>query len=258
MANFGVLSFVFPAWNEEEMLAHTVLAATEAGEQLIGAGEVERYEIILVDDGSTDRTPALADELAVVDPDHVRAVHHERNRGLGATVRTGLDHAIGDLVLYTDADLPFDLLLLHKAFRLLRIYDADIVSMYRFDRTSEGPKRYLYSHLYNWLVRTTLNVRLRDVNFAGKLIRRDVLERVDLRSEGSFVDVELMSQAQRLGFNIIQFGVDYFPRTRGASTLAAPTVIVGIVRDLFAERARLRRVRPLTDEELHARRHETR
>jgi glycosyltransferase involved in cell wall biosynthesis len=176
-------------------------------------------------------------------------VHHERNRGLGASVRSGFDAAKGDAILYTDADLPFDLLLLQKAFRLLRIYDADIVSMYRFDRTAEGPKRYLYSHLYNWLVRSLLGVRLRDVNFAGKLIRREVLDHVDLRSEGSFVDVELMAQAVRLGFNIIQFGVDYFPRTRGTSTLADPGVIAGIIGDLTKERARLRRVQPLPAEQ---------
>jgi len=242
-ADFQLLSFVFPAWNEEEMISQTVVAATEAGEELIAQHEVADYEIVLVDDGSSDRTPALIDELAAADT-HVRAVHHERNRGLGASVRSGFDAAKGDAILYTDADLPFDLLLLQKAFRLLRIYDADIVSMYRFDRTAEGPKRYLYSHLYNWLVRSLLGVRLRDVNFAGKLIRREVLDHVDLRSEGSFVDVELMAQAVRLGFNIIQFGVDYFPRARGASTLSSPTVIVKMLRELSTIVPSIRAVRP--------------
>ncbi len=226
------------------MLPQTVAAATEAGAALVDADEAGSYEIVLVDDGSSDGTPALADRLADADP-HVRVVHHTHNRGLGASVRSGFDAARGDVILYTDADLPFDLLLLHKALRLLRIYDADIVSMYRFDRTAEGPKRYLFSHVYNWLVRYSLDLRLRDVNFAGKLIRREVLEHVDLRSEGSFVDVELMAQAVRRGFNIIQFGVDYFPRTRGTSTLAAPKVIAGIVGDLWSERSRLRRVQPL-------------
>ena len=256
MANFDLLSFVFPAWNEQEMLPSTVTAATEAGSQLVDTGEIANYEIILVDDGSSDRTPELVDELELADP-HVRAVHHRHNRGLGATVRTGLEHANGDIVLYTDADLPFDLVLLHKAMRLLRIYDADIVSMYRFDRTAEGPKRYIYSHLYNWLVRTALNVRLRDVNFAGKLIRRGVLDEVELVSEGSFIDVELMVQAERLGFTIIQFGVDYFSRTRGESTLAAPGVIVGIIKELGQQRRRLREVQPLTREQLLARRNTT-
>ena len=226
------------------MLRHTVAAATEAGSQLVDAGEVGSYEIVLVDDGSTDATPGLIDELAAADG-HVVAVHHEQNRGLGATIRTGFGAATGDIVCYTDTDLPFDLLLLAKAFRLLRIYDADIVSMYRFDRTAEGPKRYWFSHLYNWLVRYSLDVKLRDVNFAGKLIRRDVLDHVDLRSEGSFLDVELIAQAQRLGYGIIQFGVDYFPRTRGDSTLAAPGVIVKIISELARERRRLREIRPL-------------
>ncbi len=226
------------------MLDQTVPAATEAGEHLVEAGELDDYEIVLVDDGSTDGTGALIDEMAAADV-HVQAVHHAHNRGLGAAIRSGFSAATGDIICYTDADLPFDLLLLGKAFRLLRIYDADIVSMYRFDRTAEGPKRYWFSHLYNWLVRYTLDVKLRDVNFAGKLIRRDVLDHTELRSEGSFLDVELIAQAQRLGYGIIQFGVDYFPRTRGESTLAAPSVILQIVRELRRERARLRGVEPL-------------
>ena len=170
-ADFQLLSFVFPAWNEEEMISQTVVAATEAGQELIAQHEVADYEIVLVDDGSSDGTPALIDELAAADT-HVRAVHHERNRGLGASVRSGFDAAKGDAILYTDADLPFDLLLLQKAFRLLRIYDADIVSMYRFDRTAEGPKRYLYSHLYNWLVRSWGGGRRRDEKKARKHKRR--------------------------------------------------------------------------------------
>ncbi len=230
------------------MLAQTMVAATEAGVHLVEAGEIGDYEIVLVDDGSTDRTGSIIDELAAGD-ERVVAVRHGHNRGLGAAIRSGFDAASGDIVCYTDTDLPFDLLLLAKAFRLLRIYDADIVSMYRFDRTAEGPKRYWFSHLYNWLVRYALDVKLRDVNFAGKLIRRDVLDRVDLRSEGSFLDVELIAQAQRLGFGIIQFGVDYFPRTRGDSTLAAPGVIVKILSELRRERRRLRGVEPLSPAE---------
>lgn len=245
----GLFSFVFPAWNEEEMIVQTVMAAHDVGRHLVAEGEIDNYEIVVVDDGSTDQTAAVIDELAVRDR-HVRAFHHKVNRGLGGTVRTGLEASKGDVVLYTDADLPFDLVAARKALRLMRIYDADIVSMYRFDRTAEGPKRLVYSYLYNLLVRTTLDVRLRDVNFAGKLFRRNVLDKVQLQSEGSFVDVELMVKAQRMGFSIIQFGVDYFARTRGESTLAAPGVIVGIIRELSQQRKQLRSVRRLSAEEL--------
>ena len=94
--------------------------------------------------------------------------------------------------LYTGADLPFDLGETAKALRLMDTYDADIVAAYRFDRTGEGPRRFVYSYVYNSMVKAAFGVRVRDVNFSAKLIRREVLDAVSLRSEGSFVDVELL------------------------------------------------------------------
>jgi glycosyltransferase involved in cell wall biosynthesis len=245
-ATFESLTLFFPMWNEEEMIDRTVEAAREIGDDLVANGEVGTYEILLVDDASTDATGKMADELAVADP-RVRVIHHPVNRKLGASVRTGLAEATGELVLYTDADMPFDLADLHKALRLMRIYDADIVSAYRFDRTGEGAKRALYSHAYNSLVKGLLRLRIRDVNFAFKVVRREVLEHIELQSEGSFIDVELLAKAQRRGFHIIQFGVDYFPRARGTSTLSSPAVIVKIVKELAAVLPSLRRVEPLPE-----------
>lgn len=235
------LSIFFPAWNEEAGLERTVLAALEAGARVQAAGEVAGFEVVIVDDASTDATGAIADRLAA-DDERVRVVHHERNRGLGGAIRTGLASATGDLVLYTDADLPFDLMELDKALRVARVYDADVVALYRLDRTGEGPRRFVYSYLYNHLVRLLFGLRVRDVNFAGKLLRRRVLEAVDLRSEGSFIDVELLVSAQRRGFTIMQFGVDYFPRTRGVSTLSSWPVIFGIVREMRTLRRQLNAV----------------
>jgi hypothetical protein len=149
-------------------------------------------------------------------------------------------------VLYTDADLPFDLAELDKAVRVSRLYDADVVSLYRLDRTGEGPRRFVYSYIYNHLVRLLFGLRVRDVNFAGKLVSRRVLDAIDLRSEGSFIDVELLVQAQRRGFNIMQFGVDYFPRTRGVSTLSSWPVIFGIGRELLQLRRQLAGITPAT------------
>ncbi len=153
-------------------------------------------------------------------------------------------------MLYTDADMPFDLADLGKALRLMHVYDADIVSAYRFDRTGEGAKRALYSHVYNSLVKTLFRLRIRDVNFAFKLIRREVLDHLELVSEGSFIDVELLAKAQRLGFYIIQFGVDYFPRERGTSTLSSPKVIVKILRELLQLLPSVRKVEPLPEHQL--------
>lgn len=245
MAAHESLTLFFPMWNEEEMIGRTVAAALEIGEELLLAQHIGDFEVLLVDDASTDDTPALAAALAE-EHERVRVVTHEVNRKLGGSIRTGLAEAKGDLVLYTDADMPFDLAQLHKALRLADIYDADIVSAYRHDRTGEGAKRAMYSHVYNTLVRVALGLKIRDVNFAFKLIRRRVLDHLDLRSEGSFIDVELLAKTQRMGFHVIQFGVDYFPRARGTSTLSSPAVIVKILREFSALYRDVRATKPVT------------
>jgi hypothetical protein len=239
VSHFGRLTIFFPAWNEEGTIERAVAAAHDVGEDLVADDEIEGLEILIIDDASTDSTPAIADKLAAR-YDDVRVVHHARNRGLGGSLKTGFAEATGELVLYTDADLPFDLAEARKAVRLLRIYEADLVSAFRFDRTGEGPRRLIYSYVYNQLIRTTLGLRVRDVNFAFKLVRQRVLEHVELHSEGSFIDVELLARAHRLGFHIVQFGVDYFPRTRGISTLSSPSVILTMLRELRALGSELR------------------
>ena len=96
--------------------------------------------MLIIDDASTDATGEIADELAAADP-HVRVVHHPVNRKLGGSLKTGFAEATGELILYTDADLPFDMDELHKAVPPDAHYEADIVSAYRFDRTGEGSVR---------------------------------------------------------------------------------------------------------------------
>jgi glycosyltransferase involved in cell wall biosynthesis len=228
-------------WNEEEYIHRALDAAREACETLIALGEVGDYELLIVNDASTDATGRIADELAAADP-RVRVVHHPVNRKLGGSLKTGYANARGELVLYSDADLPFDMDELIKACRVMRHYEADLVSAYRLDRTGEGYVRTIYSFFYNSLVRLLFGVRIRDVNFAFKLCHRRLLDKVQLRSEGSFIDAELVVSAVGHGFKVVQFGVDYFPRTRGVSTLSSPTVILKILREMFALRGELRSI----------------
>jgi glycosyltransferase involved in cell wall biosynthesis len=237
------LSIFFPMWNEEAYIHRTVDAAREVADELLAAGSISDYEIIIVDDCSTDRTGALADALAAADR-HIRVVHHPVNRKLGGSIKSGFAAATGDLVLYTDADLPFDMSELHKAVRLMRYYEADIVSAYRFDRVGEGSSRAIYTFFYNVLIRRLFGVRLRDINFAFKLCRREIFDDISLKSEGSFIDAELIIRAKRLGYHVIQFGVDYFPRTRGESTLSSLSVIRRIVSEMLSLRSELRTLTP--------------
>ena len=243
-SSFRKLSVFFPMWNEENYIDRAIDAAREECEELIRSGEIADYELIVVNDASTDDTGVIADKLAANDP-RIRVVHHDVNRKLGGSMKSGFAAAEGDLVLYTDADLPFDMHDVHRAIRLLRYYDADVVSAYRFDRTGEGYVRTVYSFFYNMLVRVLFGVRMRDINFAFKLCRMHIFEHVTLKSEGSFIDAELVVRAKKLGYTVVQFGTDYFPRTRGVSTLSSPQVIVNILREAWALRKEIRKITPL-------------
>jgi len=244
MAHFDTLTIFYPMWNEAESIRRAVAAGIEAGERLVADGEIESFDILIIDDASTDETGALADKLTAEDQ-RVSVVHHPVNRKLGGSLKTGFTRATGDLILYTDADLPFDMAEVSKAVRLMRIYDADIVSAYRLDRTGEGPRRLVYSYAYNQLIQLLFGLRLRDMNFSFKLCHRSMFDHVELKSEGSFIDVELLARAQRLGYTIVQFGVDYFPRTRGISTLSSNAVIAHLVSEMIGLRSELKALTPL-------------
>lgn len=241
---FGLLSIFFPMWNEQAYIHRALAAAKEVCELLVEAQDIKNYELIVIDDASTDATPQLADELAHADP-HVRVVHHAENRKLGGSIKSGFAAAQGDVVLYTDADLPFEMLELVRAIRVLRHYNADMVSAYRLDRTGEGTRRAVYSWGYNRLIQVSFRSRVRDVNFAFKLCRRRMLEHIDLVSQGSFIDAELVIRAHRMGFQIVQIGVDYFPRTRGVSTLSSPAVIATMLAEMRSLRRELKSLIPV-------------
>src|SRR5262249_25522432 len=142
------------------------------------------------------------------------------------SIKTGLSASTKDVVVYSDADLPFDLDEIERALHLMEYLEADMICAFRFDRTSEGVKRIVYSYVYNTLIRNLFDVQMKDINFSFKVIHRRVLEAIELKAEGSFIDAELVVKAIRRGFRVFQMGVDYFPRTRGVSTLASPQVIL--------------------------------
>lgn len=229
------ISLVIPMYEEEGNIEHAIATAVDALEG-------QDYEIVVVDDASTDGGPAIVRCLAERNA-RIRVIRHERNRRLGGSLRTGFAAARGDLVLYMDADLPFDPHEIPRAVRALDVSRADMIAAYRIDRTMEGLRRAIYSYAYNGLIGLLFGWPHRDINFSFKLMRREVLEAVELRSEGSLIDAELVVKAKNLGFTIQQLGLDYFPRTRGRSHLAGLDVVAKILRELVRLYPEMRRPR---------------
>src|SRR5437764_12260805 len=173
------VSIVYPMFNEEENIERAVHFA-----EVVLTDMTSDYEVLIVNDASTDRSAEVAEALARANP-YVKVFHHERNLKLGGALRTGFSNATKELVFYCDSDLPVDLTELNRAVHIMEFTRSDIVSAFRFDRTAEGPLRTVYSAGYNLILRSRSPVRVKDINFSFKLFKREVLNKVALESEGS-------------------------------------------------------------------------
>jgi glycosyltransferase involved in cell wall biosynthesis/GT2 family glycosyltransferase len=230
------ISVVFPAYNEEENIARAVEQAVSFLELLF-----TDWEVIVVDDGSRDKTVQIVDALARRDP-RIVALHHPRNRGYGAALRSGIQAARKDLVFFCDSDLQFhitELLLL-----LAWIEQYDLVIGYR-GRRMDAVHRKVNAWGWRTLVRLLLGLSVRDIDCAFKLFRRDVFKYISIESVGAMVNTEILVQAVRMGFKIKEVPVTHFPRTRGTQTGANLRVIAKAFRELFRLYFKLRDVKQI-------------
>ena len=224
------LSVVFPVFNEEDYIKKTVTKTLEVIKDI-----TNNYEIIIVNDASTDSSGEIAEGLLKQNP-CIKAVHHKKNRKLGGSLKTGFKLASKKFVLYSDIDMPFDLEEIKRAVNILFEEKADFVSAYRINRKDEGLKRYIYSMAYNAFIKVLFGLGVRDINFSFKLIRSDLLKKLDLRSEGSFIDAEMLIKARRNRAKIAQFGTSYYPRQNGSSRLSSLSVILKFFQETIAFR----------------------
>jgi len=215
---------VLPCHQEEANVERVVLEAVQVGREV--AGELE---VIVVDDGSTDRTRARALALAERLPE-VRVVGHETNRGYGAALRRGFETARHAWIFYTDGDGQFDLSELPRVLTVLEGHD--VVSAYRIARR-DGLGRYLNGVAWTALVNSLLGLGVRDVNCAFKVFPRALLDRTPTSSDGALVCAELLHAARRAGLSIGQVGVRHLPRVGGRQTGAHPRVILKAFMELF-------------------------
>ena len=226
------LSVVLPCFNEEGNLEAMVRGALVAAAQV-----TEDYEVLIVDDGSTDHTAEIGAALAEGHP-RVRFVMHLTNRGYGAAVRTGIAACRMPYVLLTDADLQFDLGELESF--LPRLGEADVVVGYRL-RRNDPPSRRLAASGWNWLVRMLYGLPFRDVDCAFKLFPRELLQHLELHSSGAVFSTELLVRACESGAGVSEVGVHHFKRVSGRASGGNPRVVMRAFRELLRLHPSLRR-----------------
>jgi glycosyltransferase involved in cell wall biosynthesis len=228
------LSYFFPAHNEEANLEGLVDEALATLPRL-----AENFEIIAVNDGSTDGTQALADALTAAHPGIVRAVHHPTNLGYGAALRSGFAASRYDLVAFTDGDRQFKIADIGRlTTRLAEADRPDVVVGFRIKR-ADPLVRTLYARAYRLANRIFFRLKVTDVDCACKLFRREALEGLRVESGGAFFSAEMIIKLRAAGRSVVEVGVPHYPRTAGSATGARPQVVLRAIRDFWALRLRM-------------------
>jgi glycosyltransferase involved in cell wall biosynthesis len=224
------LTFFFPAFNEEENVESTVARAlTEIGPM------VDSLEVLIVDDGSTDRTPQLADALVAAEP-RVRVVH-QPNRGYGGALRAGFEHAAGELICFSDGDLQFDLAEMSILLERLRASERPVQAVIGYRKRRRDPfHRIVIAKTYNAIVSLLFGLHARDIDCAMKLFRRELFVGLPLDAEGPFLSAELLIKLRARGARMAQVGVTHYPRAAGTNTGASFGKILRTLRDIWGLR----------------------
>ena len=203
------LSIFFPAYNDSGTIASLVITALRTARKL-----TSNHEVIVVNDGSKDRTAEIIDELASIYP-QVRVVHHEKNRGYGGALRTGFATATRELVFYTDGDAQYDPAEMEA---LWRRFDSsvDLVNGYKISR-SDPLHRIVIGRIYHHAVKLLFGLTVRDVDCDFRMMRRSIFDSVRLEKNSGVICLEMMKKITDGGFHIVEVPVHHYHRAYGKS-----------------------------------------
>jgi len=235
----GMISLVLPAHNEEP----NIRAVVEDAVRVLPTA-FTRFEVIVVNDGSKDRTLEIAEQLSNEDF-HVRVVNHPINRGYGAALTSGFNAARGDYVMFMDSDRQFDINDVHRLTPYVE--DYDIVAGYRIKR-NDPAHRLLNAAIFGLAVRLMFDIQVRDIDCAFKIFHADVLKDINLECPGALINTEILAKARVRGATITQVGVNHYPRLEGEQSGANLKVVIRAFREILRLWWRMRTYIPPTGE----------
>lgn len=220
------LSVFFPCINEEGNLESLISKAEVVLKQL-----KIKYEIIIVNDGSKDKTGQIADDLAKHNP-NIKVIHHPKNLGYGEALKSGFYNARFDTIVYTDGDRQFDFAEVTKFLEAIK--NHDLVIGYRIKR-KDPLFRILFKEGWKLSLYTFFGLTLKDVDCGFKMVRREVLQKITRleSNRGAMINAEIAIKTKKAGFKITQVGVTHYPRTSGQPTGANIKVIIKSYLDLL-------------------------
>ena len=223
--NLTSVSFVIPMYNESKSIRKTVESLTKIAKRLS-----DNYEIIIANDGSTDNSGDIIDEIARNDA-HVKPVHLSKNTKFGGAFAKGIKKASKEIIIYTDSDLPIKSSDVDSALLLLE--KGDIVNAYSTIKKGETLKRVIMSKVYNFLIQLFFRANIKDINSGFKIYKTKIFEDMELKSKSPFIDVEIFIKAIRKGAVIKQYPIVFRQRDEGKSYISRPAVILKTLIDMM-------------------------
>lgn len=208
MEKLSSVSFFCPAYHDEENISLVIKDVDELLKKI-----AKKYEIIVVEDCSPDRTGEVADELAKKYK-NMKVIHHKKNKGYGGALKTGFANSKYDYVMYTDGDNQYNVFEFNNLIPLLK--DGDLVAGY-VTKKAVSKKRRLQSEIYNLCILFLFGFYFRDINCSMKIFKRKVLDSIEIKSESAFIDAEIIIKARRKNFKIKRKKVTHQPRLHGVA-----------------------------------------
>jgi glycosyltransferase involved in cell wall biosynthesis len=221
------ITLFFPVFNDER----TVRTVAEKSLEVLSE-VAARYEVLIIDDASPDRSGEIADELAR-EHECVRAIHHERHRGYGQAIRSGFANARYEWICLTDGDDEYDVFDLEKLIRLRDFYD--LIITFRYVKLYSGVRIFI-SWVYNLLVRMLFRSPYRDISTGLRLVRKSLVDELDLESSSPFIGAELTIKTMLRGYRIGEVGIQTFPRVFGRGFSTTPANIRATIADMLRTR----------------------